>query len=242
MKKDEIYLIFLGLFGLIGILVSIYIDEVWSQKYSILIFLMSASILILWFILLLEMAFKEYIKYVSVKIFGTLLFSLLLFYASILSTQNINNIFGVDSSVFPYTHVIFTVIEFLLLLTPLFVILLILSFLLLSIGYKCRITKNKNTVLVFMISVIGFTISIIYIGISIVFIDEKNKSSIIYSTAHLVDFKNNNICTNIDEQKYSIVYLGINHKKVLIDNIHIKDTNISKTSIPKKFKVLNCNL
>jgi len=243
MKKNEVYLILLGIFGLFGMLVSISIDEIWSQAYSILIFLTSASILTLWFVLLLEMAFEEYIKYTSVRIFGTLLFSLLLFYASMLSTQNINNIFGVDSSVFPYTHIIFTVIEFLVLLIPLFVVLLVLSFLLfLSIGYKCRITKNQNKVLVFMVSLIGFIVSIVYIGIGLIFIESKNKTSILYTIAHVVDFKKKNICKNIDEQKYSIVYLGVNHKKVLIDNIYIKDKNTSKAPIPTKFKILNCDI
>ena len=243
MKKDEIYLIFLGLFGLFGILVSISIDDIWSQTYSILIFLISASILILWFVLLLEMAFEEHIKYTSVRIFGTLLFSSLLFYASILSTQNINNIFSVDSSVFPYTHIIFTVTEFLVLLTPFFVVLFLLSFLLLfSLGASFRITKNQNKVLVIMVSIIGFIISIVYIGISLIFMDEKNKTSIIYSIAHVVDFKKKNICTNIDEEKYSIVYLGTNHKNVLMDNIYIRDRNTSKTPIPTNFKVLDCDM
>jgi len=230
--KKELLLIYFGIFGLSGLLLSIFINGM----YSVFIFLTSASILTLWLILLLEIAFQEYITYKSIKIFGTLVFSLLVLYASSLSAHNINNIFGVDSSIFPYTHIILTAIEFFMLLTPLFIVLLVVSFMLFSsIGFHCVITENLNRILVYMVSIIGFIVGLVYLFIYAIFFNEINKKNIIYNIAHIMDFKKKSICKNIDK-KYSIVYLGINHKKVLIDD---RD---NENIIPTNFKVVNCNI
>ncbi|EKP5434380.1 hypothetical protein P3N87_004627 [Salmonella enterica] len=167
--------------------------------------------------------FKELWKFKTTKIILSLSFTGLIVYCTAEASAIINDVFNIDPSFFPFTRSFLVAYLF-------FKKISILVYLLAIVGVVCiiniisyfKLKWNGNSDVRFPI---GALIYIIFTCIFSYFVlgwvysnfndDVLNKK--VYSLAHQLDFNKKNPCSNLQDFEVSVIFLGPNQEKVLVD-------------------------
>lgn len=187
------------------------------------------SILLLWSTLLAleENGVYSFLNtWKSDKIFISFLIAAITFWGGYTSASQINNVFYIDSSYFPFTFSAMTVYNIARLTTyftiPTTVILMIFAL------YDAMRTFRSKPSRVGEISL--FLVPMVYFAITGLIINEENviKKSLI-EISYSVDFNKNSHCDNSSVKNKPVIFLGPNSEKVLVklydkkDKFSIKD-------------------
>jgi len=165
------------------------------------------------FLTFLEPKFDWLSKLKSSKFIIGSITSLLLIYVSSNSTAAINNVFGVDSGVFPYTHAIGIVFEFILLLSWFGFILMLYSQLIFIKELRSPLKVGSDSYYRMAILVLsGFTIG--QFSISNMNLSHESKQNIYRQLAYKLDF-GKHLCVNVPTD-IKVIYLGATHTRVLV--------------------------
>ncbi|ENH1950015.1 hypothetical protein ABVX03_000561 [Salmonella enterica] len=167
--------------------------------------------------------FKELWKFKTTKIILSLSFTGLIVYCTAEASAIINDVFNIDPSFFPFTRSFLVAYLF-------FKKISILVYLLAIVGVVCiiniisyfKLKWNGNSDVRFPIGAliyIIFTCIFSYFALGWVYSnfndDVLNKK--VYSLAHQLDFNKKNPCSNLQDFEVSVIFLGPNQEKVLVD-------------------------
>ena len=167
--------------------------------------------------------FKELWRFKTAKIILSLSFTGLIVYCTAEASAIINDVFNIDSSFFPFTrsflvaYLFFkkiSILVYLLAIIGVFCIINIISY------FKSKWVGNNDLNFPFgALFYIFFTCVFSYFALGWVdsnFNDDLlNKK--VYSLAHQMDFNNKNPCSNLQDLEVSVIFLGPNQDKVLVD-------------------------
>ncbi|CAI9389643.1 MULTISPECIES: hypothetical protein [Citrobacter] len=167
--------------------------------------------------------FKELWKFKTTKIILSLSFTGLIVYCTAEASAIINDVFNIDPSFFPFTRSFLVAYLF-------FKKISILVYLLAIVGVVCiiniisyfKLKWDGNSDFRFPIGAliyIIFTCIFSYFALGWVYSnfndDVLNKK--VYSLAHQLDFNQKNPCSNLQDFEVSVIFLGPNQEKVLVD-------------------------
>lgn len=167
--------------------------------------------------------FKELWKFKTTKIILSLSFTGLIVYCTAEASAIINDVFNIDPSFFPFTRSFLVAYLF-------FKKISILVYLLAIVGVVCiiniisyfKLKWDGNSDVSFPIGAliyIIFTCIFSYFALGWVYSnfndDVLNKK--VYSLAHQLDFNKKNPCSNLQDFEVSVIFLGPNQEKVLVD-------------------------
>ncbi|MCY9798080.1 hypothetical protein B9P84_21335 [Citrobacter braakii] len=167
--------------------------------------------------------FKELWKFKTTKIILSLSFTGLIVYCTAEASSIINDVFNIDPSFFPFTRSFLVAYLF-------FKKISILVYLLAIVGVVCiiniisyfKLKWDGNSDVRFPIGAliyIIFTCIFSYFSLGWVYSnfndDVLNKK--VYSLAHQLDFNKKNPCSNLQDFEVSVIFLGPNQDKVLVD-------------------------
>lgn len=193
-------------------------------------------------------------KFGFTKVITSIAVSALLIFCTGKASSLINNVFGVDASVFSFTRAYITgflafqyispllfVVAFLAFLHALIVILYVKS----KFSAKNRFSElpwNSLVFLVLALFVLGFSWNWINRDFSDSALPTK-----IYILAHALDFNSHHSCVNI-EDGVNVVFVGSDYSKVLVDTNHLQVEGIEAffnstnkdIMIPKSFSFMTC--
>lgn len=167
--------------------------------------------------------FKELWRFKTAKIILSLSFTGLIVYCTAEASSIINDVFNIDSSFFPFTrsflvaYLFFkkiSILVYLLAIIGVFCIVNIISY------FKSKWDGNSDFEFPFgALLYIFFTCVFSYFSLGWVDTnfngDVLNKK--VYSLAHKMDFNNKNPCSNLQDLEVSVIFLGPNQDKVLVD-------------------------
>jgi hypothetical protein len=208
-------------------------EYLWQWKFYA--YLVSVSFTTIWIGVNIERLslVKELWRFGITKLMVSLSFTALIVFSTATASSTINDIFGVDSSYFPFTRSFLTAYVFFTHASQLVYILLIaVAFNLLPIGYYLKKLWDGNTDREIPLASIKFIVlTLIFIYFSWGWVNNKfNKDTLnekIYMLAHQLDFNNSNLCINLRGKDASVIFLGPDQKQVLVDFNTIKPDNIS---------------
>ncbi|WP_193147846.1 hypothetical protein [Citrobacter freundii] len=187
------------------------------------------------------------------KIIMSIAISALIIFCTAKSSSIINNVFGIDSSAFPFTRTFLTGFLFFKYIAPLLFVIPVFSLvhILIIIGYyKEKGNYESPPVESFIFSALSLgVIAFSAIWLNIYFDDEKLPIKT-YVLAHQLDFNSNNQCENLKNENVYVVYIGSSQDKVLVDDIHVNADSVQSfiTSNPvifdgsksQRFRVISC--
>jgi hypothetical protein len=188
------------------------------------------------------------------KIAASLAVSALLIFASGKASALINNVFGVDASALPYTRAYMTGLLTFQYVSPLLALIAFFALFhaLDAIGYiksyffgnaKYQLPPwNSFAFLIITVSVLLFSWHWLYKDFSPTALPAK-----VYRLAHMLDFNARHTCSNLPPS-VNVIYLGLDHGRVLIDPISVEtnsiqsfiDSTMSDIKIPNSFAVHTC--
>lgn len=167
-----------------------------------------------------KLSFFRYLwSYSSVKFFVSVIFGAAAINASAESSSIINNVFGVDASVFVYTQSLLTGLLLFRIFIPLFwLVLFSCCFHILIIFNEWK--EEALSVKPFIHLVVSLCISIYVLNVMSDSLSGEELEFKAYKMAHKLDFNDRIHC--VDEEKIGIdivgVYLGPSHKEYLLDH------------------------
>jgi hypothetical protein len=167
--------------------------------------------------------FKELWRFKTAKIIVSLSFTGLIVYCTAEASAIINNVFNIDPSFFPFTrsflvaYLFFkkiSILVYLLAIVGIFCIINIISY------FKSKWDGNSDIEFSFgALIYIFFTCIFSYFALGWVgsnFNDDVLNRKV-YSLAHQLDFNKKNPCSNLKDVEVSVIFLGPNQDKVLVD-------------------------
>lgn len=167
--------------------------------------------------------FKELWRFKTAKIILSLSFTGLIVYCTAEASAIINDVFNIDPSFFPFTrsflvaYLFFkkiSILVYLLAIVGVFCIINILSY------FKSKWDGNSDIEFSFgALIYIFFTCTFSYFSLGWVgsnFNDDVLNRKI-YSLAHQLDFNKKNPYSNLKDVEVSVIFLGPNQNKVLVD-------------------------
>lgn len=210
-------------------------DSEYLGQWKFYAYLVSVSFTTIWIGVNIERLslVKELWRFGITKLMVSLSFTALIVFSTATASSTINDIFGVDSSYFPFTRSFLTAYVFFTHASQLVYILLIAAALnLLPIGNYIKKILDKDIDREMPLG------SIIFISLTLVFTyfswgwvsNNFNKDTLdekIYTLAHQLDFNDSNLCRNLRDKNASVIFLGPEQRQVLVDFNTIKADNIS---------------
>ncbi|CAD7561412.1 hypothetical protein CIP106467_1494 [Citrobacter europaeus] len=167
--------------------------------------------------------FKELWKFKTTKIILSLSFTGLIVYCTAEASSIINDVFNIDPSFFPFTRSFLVAYLF-------FKKISILVYLLAIVGVVCiiniisyfKLKLDGNSDVRFPIGAliyIIFTCIFSYFALGWVYsnFNDGVLNKKVYSLAHQLDFNKKNPCSNLQDFEVSVIFLGPNQEKVLVD-------------------------
>ncbi|EDT6403860.1 hypothetical protein [Salmonella enterica] len=167
--------------------------------------------------------FKELWKFKTTKIILSLSFTGLIVYCTAEASSIINDVFNIDPSFFPFTRSFLVAYLF-------FKKISILVYLLAIVGVVCiiniisyfKLKWDGNSDVRFPIGAliyIIFTCIFSYFALGWVYsnFNDGVLNKKVYSLAHQLDFNKKNPCSNLQDFEVSVIFLGPNQEKVLVD-------------------------
>ncbi|EPF0314114.1 hypothetical protein ACSN7O_004953 [Enterobacter chuandaensis] len=169
------------------------------------------------------LVFKEIWKFNTAKIILSLSFTGLIVYCTSEASAIINEVFNIDPSFFPFTrsflvaYLFFKKISFLVYLLAIAGVVCVINIL---AYFKSKWDgKNEMEFSFGALLYIFFTCMFSYFALGWVssnFNDEVLNRKV-YLLAHQLDFNKKNACSNLKDGEASVIYLGPNQDKVLVD-------------------------
>lgn len=195
--------------------------------------------------------FKRLWSFGFTKIVASVAISALLIFSTGKASSLINNVFGIDASAFPLTRTYITGLLAFQYSSPVLIVVVFFAIIhaLDIIGYiRSRQDYefpplNSIVFLLLATVVLFFSWKWIYHD----FTDNEYPTKI-YRLAHILDFNSRHSCTNIP-QGVSVVFIGSNQSKVLVDTANIQTENIEsfvdpkisgRINLPEKYYLLPC--
>ncbi|WP_407289506.1 hypothetical protein ACHQJC_17215 [Raoultella planticola] len=211
-------------------------DSEYIGKWKFYAYIVSVSFTTIWIGVNIERIFlvRELWKFGITKVMVSLAFTALLIFSTAIASSTINNIFGIDSSYFPFTRGFLTAYVFFTHASQLVYLLLftaLLNFLPIGLYFKEWWGGNSDEKfpwgsLCFIVLTLVFTyFSIRWVG------DNFNEGILnekVYILAHQLDFNDNNLCINLRDKNASVIFLGAEQKQVLVDFNNVKLGSISR--------------
>lgn len=193
-----------------------------------LLFMMVSTIIFAIYILfsVVEIAFSfldinssgtKYLLAAFVFIFG--------YYGRSIGLSDVNSIFHVDSNALPMTTVAASILHmFSLFRAPIFIIFVFSSCALILQFADAISGKNSNNersvgLLISMCFAFVFGLSFLVIERQL---DDVGIRQKIFQTALMTDFSSSYDCQGIDEERYSVLFIGPNQNRVLVSPKHVK--------------------
>ncbi|NUL38304.1 hypothetical protein [Kosakonia sacchari] len=167
--------------------------------------------------------FKQIWRFKTAKIILSLSFTGLVVYCTAEASAIINDIFSIDPSFFPFTRSFLIAYLFFKKISILVYFLAVVGILCLINVILCLKAKwggNSNVdfpfgALVYIVFICIFSyFALGWVGSN--FNDEVLNRKV-YSLAHQLDFNRKNPCSNLKEDEVSVIFLGPNQDKVLVD-------------------------
>lgn len=225
-QKDYDEAINIGAFGTLGFLCTVILPmtlskEAWFSSYMWPTFFVGVTLLLIYIAISFERnSFLSSIwKYGSVKLSISVALTIIIYFASFTASSDINRIFGIDASAFPYTLAAVTFLNIFITIEPIFRILFIISGLSLVLKYFEYKSTGKFGWLGFLF-IFGCFASGGYgwfLNASF-FSDQQDIDLKIYKIAHKVDFSSNYPC-KISESATKVIFLGPQMNQVLFDEV-----------------------
>lgn len=200
--------------------------------------------------------FKKLWDFGFTKIVASIAVSALLIFSTGKASSLINSVFGVDAAIFPFTRAFISGMLAFQYSSPLLVVVGFFALLHAFdiIGYiKSKFSSDYiydfppwGSIIFLILAVVVLVASWLWIARD--FAEEEFPSKI-YRLAHLLDFNSNHACANI-QKGVSVVFVGSDHSKVLVDTNTIQTNNVesfvnknfsSSVAIPKKFFYIACS-
>lgn len=188
------------------------------------------------------------------KIVASISVSALVIFSTGKASSLINNIFGVDASVFPYTRAYIAGILAFRYSSPL---LIVVGFFAVFHAFDLLGYFKAKSFSDYISDLPGKSIAFLILAIVVLFFSwqwinrdfsESALPAKIYRLAHALDFNSRHSCINVKEN-LSVVFVGADHSKVLVDMSGVQTEDIesfvnqelsSNVSIPKTFFFLPC--
>ncbi|EHC4524978.1 hypothetical protein JS958_002798 [Salmonella enterica subsp. enterica serovar Infantis] len=200
-------------------------DSEFIETLKLPAYIISVMLSTIWIGINIErtLIFKELWRFKTAKIILSLSFTGLIVYCTAEASAIINDVFNIDSSFFPFTrsflvaYLFFkkiSILVYLLAIVGVFCIINIISYFKSKLGGD-RDIKFPIGALIY----IFFTCIFSYFALGWVYSnfndDVLNKK--VYSLAHKLDFNKKNPCSNLQGIEVSVIFLGPNQDKVLVD-------------------------
>ncbi|EHA1740804.1 hypothetical protein JHQ11_001483 [Salmonella enterica subsp. enterica serovar Javiana] len=200
-------------------------DSEFIETLKLPAYIISVMLSTIWIGINIErtLIFKELWRFKTAKIILSLSFTGLIVYCTAEASAIINDVFNIDSSFFPFTrsflvaYLFFkkiSILVYLLAIVGVFCIINIISY------FKSKLGGNRDIKFpIGALIYIFFTCIFSYFALGWVYSnfndDVLNKK--VYSLAHKLDFNKKNPCSNLQGIEVSVIFLGPNQDKVLVD-------------------------
>lgn len=200
-------------------------DSEFIERLKLPAYIISIMLSSIWIGVNIErtLLFKELWRFKTAKIILSLSFTGLIVYCTAEASAIINDVFNIDPSFFPFTrsflvaYLFFkkiSIFVYLLAIVGVFCIINIISYL------KSKWDGNSDVKFSF-----GALIYLFFTGVFSYFALEWVGSNFngdvlnrkVYSLAHQLDFNKKNPCSNLKDVEVSVIFLGANQDKVLVD-------------------------
>jgi len=220
----------LNILAVVAILVFIFStsngsDSEFIESLKLPAYIISIMLSTVWIGINIErtLLFKELWRFKTAKIILSLSFTGLILYCTAEASAIINDIFNIDPSFFPFTRSFLVAYLF-------FKKISILVYLLAIVGVFCIINiasyvKSKwdgDRDIDFPVGAsiyIFFTCTFSYFALG--WVDNNFNGNVlnqkVYSLAHQLDFNKKNPCSNLKDLEVSVIFLGQNQDRVLVD-------------------------
>lgn len=243
------FISFLLLFGGAALLERNMINAntyLWIQAIAIFIglFILATSIE--------KLVTKKFSDFKSSAIWWAAAIAILAFYSRICAMEDINNLFHIDPTALPMSLLATQFMRFFKLIEWPFIILSFSSALILILivcgGYFSQEDSDEekisSSILVFS-NFINCALCALFIHYHLDDVGRKHK---IYLIAHTADFSSKFHCQGIDENKFSVLFIGPEQKKVLVapkipkaSFFNSKGAGfLQALAIPTEFPILDC--
>ncbi|EBE3721555.1 hypothetical protein B4R02_21770 [Salmonella enterica] len=200
-------------------------DSEFIETLKLPAYIISIMLSTIWFGINIErtLIFKELWRFKTAKIILSLSFTGLIVYCTAEASAIINDVFNIDPSFFPFTRSFLVAYLFFKKISILVYLLVIVSFFcIINIISYFKSKWDGNNDIKFPIGAlihIFFTCIFSYFALGWVYSnfndDVLNKK--VYSLAHQLDFNKKNPCSNLQGVEVSVIFLGPNQDKVLVD-------------------------
>lgn len=200
--------------------------------------------------------FRKLWSFGFTKIVASIAVSALLLFSTGKASSLINAVFGVDASAFPLTRAFIAGILAFQYSSPLLIVVAFFAILHTFdlAGYiKSKVSSDYSYDFPPMHSIAFIALAIVVLSISWRWMyhdfSEETFPKKIYRLAHELDFNSRHSCANIKEG-VTVVFVGSDHSKVLVDVNIVQTENIesfvdpeisNNIAIPKRFFFLPCN-
>ncbi|WP_429157924.1 hypothetical protein [Aeromonas veronii] len=197
--------------------------------------------------------FKHIWQFSFTKFIASIAISGLIVFSTGKAAGEINSVFGVDASAFPFTLTFTSGLVFFHYIIPFFVLVGIIAtmFAFNALGWiRSKFSENNNYELPpihsFFFPTLATIVLVTLWGWSKNDLSEEMLPSEIYKLAHMLDFNSKNECANL-KQGVPFVYLGPNQTTILADTKSTYTENLKsffeeKIDVPIKFYRLSCEL
>ncbi|MBH3072775.1 hypothetical protein I5M92_22115 [Serratia marcescens] len=218
-------------------------DSEYLGEWKLYTYLASVSFTTIWIEVNIEKSyfFNELWRFSITKIMVSLSITALIVFSTATASFQINNIFGVDSSYFPFTRSFLTAYLFFTYASKIIYVLLIaasLNLLLIVLYIKDILNgENEREFPWGSICFVILTLILTYFSwfwVSNNFNDKKLNEKI-YLLAHQLDFNDSNLCENLRGEHVSVIFLGSEQRQVLVDFNTIKPDSVSSFVEGKHF-------
>lgn len=232
-------------------------DSFFLEKVKLYAYILSVVFSAIWIGVNIERRyfFRELWKFGTTKIILSLCFTALVVFSTATASSTINNIFGVDASFFSFTRSFLTAFLFFKYASQLvYVLILAAAINLIPIFFYLKDSMLNN-------DSEGFPVkSAVFIVLTLMFsyfawgwsgsnFDKQTLDAKVYLLAHQLDFNDSNLCENLIGENVSVIFLGQNAKKILVDFNVVKPDSFyeflkgyeSYEVQRKKIKVMPCD-
>ena len=187
-------------------------------------------------------------SYRTTKILGTFIVSCIFWYSRVQASNQINEIFAVDSGAFPFTLTALSIVNLATNLKPVFIGLVILSF----VTFISRFLDHKDEHRWCGLSVLfvlnTFLAGIGGWGLATNHLQEDRKAILAYKIAQFADFNSRHSCAGITTDQV-VIFFGAEQSKVLVAPKLAEPLFIEPASpkaereflVPKSFSVIPCS-
>lgn len=199
--------------------------------------------------------FRKLWSFGFTKVIASVAVSSLLIFSTGKASSLINGVFGVDASVFPFTRAFITGLLAFQYFSPLLFVVAVFAVLHAFdvAGYiQSKFSSSYTYVAPPLHSIAFLVLAIVVLCISWRWVNrdfsESTYPARIYRLAHVLDFNFRHSCVNIKDG-VSVVFVGADHSKVLVDMSEVQTDNIESfvdpkvsgdVKLPSKFFYLPC--